>query len=161
MATARDTLLAFHCLSIGRDRSRRYARAAREARNGRVVLFDRFPLERLSTRPDHRLFDGPQIRSVLTPPLARLPEALAGIEGRMYRRFRLPDRLVMLEVDPDVAIARKPDHLTEVLLAKCAAFADLAAVAERLPDVEVSHIDANQDPEAVLAEIKRAVWDVI
>jgi hypothetical protein len=79
----------------------------------------------------------------------------------MYRRFRLPDRLVMLEVDPDVAIARKPDHLTEVLLAKCAAFADLAAVAERLPDVEVSHIDANQDPEAVLAEIKRAVWDVI
>jgi thymidylate kinase len=161
VAAARDTMLAFHALSIGRDRMRRYRRALRDASVGRVVIFDRFPLERLSARPEHRLFDGPQIRSVLSPPLGRLPERLAKIEGRMYRKFRLPEHLVMLDVDREVAIARKPDHLPEVLHAKCAAFAELADLARRDEDVDVTCVDANRASEVVMSDVKRVVWDVI
>jgi thymidylate kinase len=161
LATARDTVLACHCLSIGRDRMRRYRHAQRDVGVGRIVIFDRFPLERLSAGAAHRLFDGSHIRIVLAAPLGRVPEMLASIEARLYRGFRLPDHLVMLQVDPEVAIDRKPDHLPEVLHAKCAAFAELADIARSDADADVLPIDANQAAGVVLGDVKRAVWHVI
>jgi thymidylate kinase len=161
IAGVRDTVRALHCLSIGRDRSRRYRRALREARTGRVVIFDRFPLESLSRREDHRLFDGPQIPSVL--PASRHPIArwLAAAEARLYRQFRLPEHVVMLEVEPDVAIARKPDHDEQVVTTKCEALGELVHLAEAEEGVHVARVDANQPADVVLREVKDVVWHVV
>ena len=57
-----------------------------------------------------------------------LPKALAAAEVRIYRQFRLPEHVVLLRVDPEVAIARKPDHLREVLVAKCDAFTAISEI---------------------------------
>jgi hypothetical protein len=161
IAGARDTMRALHCLSIGRDRVRRYERAVRDARSGRVVIFDRFPMESLSGRDDHRLFDGPQIPSVLPAPRASVTQKLASAEARLYRHFRLPEHLLMLEVDPEIAIARKPDHLPEVVNAKCEALGELADLAEAAAGLSVARIDANQPADAVLRNVKDVLWHVL
>jgi hypothetical protein len=158
---ARDVMLSLHHLSIGLDRGRRFRDARRDVESGRLVLFDRFPLETLSGDPDHRLLDGPQIASVV-PALGPVTRRLARIEEAMYRRFHLPHHLVVLEVDPDISLARKPDHRSEVLAAKSAAVAELATLAEAAqPPVHVIRVDADQALDAVLLEVKAGVWDVI
>ena len=161
MAEARDVLHALHHLSIGRDRACRYQQALAEARAGRVVIFDRFPLACVSKGPDDRLLDGPQIASALGPPPGRLARRLAPSEERLYEQFRLPDHLIVLTVEPDVAVARKPDHDREVLRRKCRAVVGLAARAESRGDVDVARIDANRSAEAVLSDVKVEVWDAL
>ena len=158
---ARDVLLALHYLSIGLDRRRRFRHARRDVESGRVVLFDRFPLETLSGHANHRLLDGPQIATVVQA-LGPVTGRLARLEERMYRRFRLPHHLVIMGVSPDVSLARKPDHRSEVLEAKSRAVAELARLAERArPPVNVIRVDADQALDAVLLEVKTGVWDVL
>jgi thymidylate kinase len=162
LGEARDVMLALHCLAIGRDRARRYGSGRRDAVAGRVVIFDRFPTESLSSRREHRLLDGPQISSALGESMGRVTRALASAEERMYRRFKLPDCLVVLQVTPKMSAARKPDHRHDVLVAKSRAAGELATLAEAsgLP-VNVIRIDANRPFDDVLLDIKRRLWDVL
>jgi thymidylate kinase len=162
IAGARDVMLALHHLSIGRDRTRRYRVGVREAEGGKIVIFDRFPLTSLGADPDHRLLDGPQIRSLLPAPMGPLTRRLARAEERIYRVFGLPDRLVVLEVTPAVAIGRKPDHRPEVVAVKTRAVRELATVAqERRGALAVSLIDADRPLEEVLLDVRTRVWDAI
>jgi thymidylate kinase len=162
IATARDVMLALHCLAIGRDRARRYRGGRRAARAGRVVIYDRFPIESLSSRRGHRLLDGPQISTVLGESGGGLTRALATAEERMYRRFELPNYFVVLQVTPEVSADRKPDHRPDVLVAKGRAVAEMATLAETsgLP-VKVIRIDANRPLDAVLVDVKGRLWDVL
>jgi thymidylate kinase len=125
-----------------------------------VVIFDRLPLERLSIRPEHRLLDGPQIRTSMDSarPVIR---RLAAVEDRMYRRVALPDHLVLLDVDPAEALARKPDHQPLVLAEKSRAASELASLAEASGRVAVHRIDANRDLDAVRSELRSRLWDVL
>jgi len=158
---ARDVMLALHHVSIGLDRRRRFRDARRDVESGRVVLFDRFPLETLSDDANHRLLDGPQIATAVQA-LGPVTRWLARVEERMYRRFRLPHHLVILQVSPQVSLSRKPDHRSEVLAAKSRAVAELATLAERArPPVNVIRVDADQALDAVLLEVKTGVWDVL
>ncbi len=162
LASGRDAMLALHHLSIGRDRSRRYRRALRDAHTGRIVIFDRFPMESLSTERDHRLLDGPQIGALLDGSMGPVTRALARAEERMYRRFRLPDHLVLLEVSPEVSIGRKPDHKPEVIAAKSRATLELATLAETAGEIpHVIRVDADRPLDQVLLDIKRELWDVL
>ena len=163
IAGARDVMLAMHHLSIGRDRTRRYRIGVREAEGGKIVIFDRFPLTSLAgDDPDHRLLDGPQIRSLLPATMGPITRLLARAEERMYREFRLPDRLIVLEVTPDVAIGRKPDHRPEIVTVKTRAVRELAALAqERRGAQTVSRIDADRPLEEVLLDAQARVWDAI
>jgi len=158
---ARDVMLALHHVSIGLDRGRRFRDARRDVESGRVVLFDRFPLETLSGHADHRLLDGPQIATAVQAS-GPLTSWLTRVEERMYQLFRLPHHLVILQVSPQVSLSRKPDHRSEVLAAKSRAVAELATLAERArPPVNVIRVDADQALDAVLLEVKTGVWDVL
>ena len=163
LALARDVALAAHHLSIGGDRARRYARACRDAADGCVVLYDRFPLSASSENPNHLLLDGPQI--AVTTSRANGPSrpvrALARAEERLYRRFRPPDQLVFLHVDPDIASVRKPDHEPEVIAAKCRAVRELEQLAKSRGDSAVSALDANRPLAEVLVDLKKEVWRVL
>ena len=162
LAGVRDVMLALHYLSVGRDRTRRYREGVREAEGGKVVIFDRFPLTSLSADRDHQLLDGPQIRSVVAAPRGPVTRRLARTEERMYRTFRLPDRLVVLEVSPDVAIGRKPDHRPEVVTVKSRAARELATIAEeRRGTAVVARVDADRPLRDVLHEVKARVWDAL
>lgn len=161
LAAARDGALALHRLSIGRDRSRRAREARREVLDGAVAVCDRYPLEALSSDPAHRVLDGPQLATTLHPG-RRSAARLAAVEERTYRSFRLPDVLVVLEVDADVAARRKPDHQPAVLAAKSTAATALAALAEaRGVPVRLVRVDANRPLEDVLRDVKTGLWDAI
>jgi thymidylate kinase len=160
LAGGRDTALALHHLFVGRDRARHYRTARRDAQAGRVVLFDRFPLAHLSRQPEHRLLDGPQIATLLGSSPGRVPARLAAAEERIYRRFRLPDHLVVLDVDPEVAARRKPDHQPEVIRAKSRAVVELGRLAEA-SGTPVTWIDANRPLAAVLLDVKAGLWDAL
>jgi thymidylate kinase len=162
IAWTRDVALALHHLSIGRDRVRRRRRGEREARAGHVVIFDRFPLESLGSDREHRLLDGPQVGSALNGSRSGVVRWLSRAEVRMYRGFGLPDQLIVLDVRPEVAVRRKPDHVPDLLAAKARAAVHLAALAETSSGpARASRIDANRPLDAVLLEVKATVWDVL
>lgn len=148
LAAGRDACLHAHYLSIGLDRYRRHRAGRREAANGAVVIFDRYPL--------NAVLDGPQIgvaggRNGL---LARGEEAL-------YRRFSPPDLLVILRVAPDVALGRKPDHQREAVEAKIHYLDALNDEPERAPGATIRSVDANRPYPDVLAAARQAVWDAL
>lgn len=160
--SARDVTLALHHLSVGEDRVRRYRAACRDVHAGRVVFFDRFPLESLSSLPEHRLLDGPQIAAALGKRPGRLTSVLARAEERRYRHFRLPDVLILLDVDAELGVRRKPDHEAEILAIKSRSAMELAVLARAgRQAVRVWLIDAGEPLEAVLTEIKSRLWDVL
>lgn len=162
IGSMRDTTLALHYLVIGHDRARRYRHGRSDAQEGRVVIFDRFPLEFLSSQRRHRALDGPRIWRTSGESTGPVRRALAGAEERIYKRFGLPDTLIVLDVSPEVSVDRKPDHSLEIVREKSRAAVELAAIAEmRLGAVRVCKVDANRPLAQVMLEIKRKLWDVI
>jgi thymidylate kinase len=162
IGSMRDITLALHHLAIGRDRARRYRDGESDAKAGRVVIFDRFPLESLSGEPRHKALDGPRISRVFQESTGPVKRALAGAEERVYRTFLLPDYLIVLDVSPEVSADRKPDHSLEILREKSRAAIEVAALAEmRHGSVRVVKVDADLPLARVLGEIKRRVWDVL
>jgi len=155
-AWLRDVALACHHLATGYGRSRRYERAVRVARAGGVVILDRFPLASLDGSPAARLMDGPKIEATLGPRRG-LVRWLASREEQIYRRFRPPDELLALDVDPSVAAARKPDHDARLLDAKARAVTELVR-AGTVGATVVRRIDANAPADVVLGRLKGEVW---
>lgn len=161
VAAVRQGLLYGHCLSIGLDRYGRYMAGSRLARAGSVVIFDRYPLEALSDRTEHRLLDGPQI-PLLDGDDGPLHLALAGVERWLYRRMRPPEHLFVLDVSPDVALQRKPDHRREQVQAKSRALRTLkGVVGPHAGAFELVYLSADQPLEEVLAGLKAHIWRVI
>jgi thymidylate kinase len=159
LANVRDVVLGVHYLAIGHDRIGRAEEGRRDARAGRVVLFDRFPLTALSDTAEHLILDGPRIRAALGSD-RRIVRTLAAREERLYGRFGSPDRLVILDVSPPVSSARKPDHVPEILAAKVRAARGLAEIAEER-GVTTIRIDADRPLDAVLLELKEMLWDAL
>jgi thymidylate kinase len=160
VAEGRDVALALHHLFVGRDRARRYRDAQHDVRSGRVVIFDRYPFGCLSRRPGHRLLDGPQISTTLGRSSSRITRRLAAREEMTYERFRLPDHVAVLDVDPAVAAARKPDHQPDVIRAKAHAVLELGRLAEA-NGAQVTWVDADRPLDAVLLDAKARLWDVV
>jgi thymidylate kinase len=141
-----DVLLRELC--TGRDRRLHHARARRRARRGALVLCDRHPL------PEIRLMDGPVI-GLLRPegergPLVRL---LMALEERPYRRIGAPDLAIVLRVDPEEAVRRKPEDDPDYVRARAT---EIWTAQWDRPDVHV--LDAGRPKDEVLAEVRRLVW---
>jgi thymidylate kinase len=130
-----------------RDRYRAYKRARREATNGRIVICDRFPI------PEITLMDGGRGRRLLEArdPLVRL---FARLERRYYEHIRSPDVLIVLRVDPDLAVLRKRGEEHEAFI-RPRAEEVWGADWTGTPAIVV---DANRPKEQVLADVKALVW---
>lgn len=133
----------------GRDRYLTYVRARRDATNGRLVLCDRLSLDGFLAT------DGPQCeRSLAAAGKAnRFLALLTRVEESYYQRIRLPDLLIVLRVDPEVAVQRKVDE---------------SEVSVRARSAEVFHkdwsglpahvIDAGQPKREIVSQIRALVW---
>lgn len=162
LAPLRQALLYSHCLSIGLDRYARYRAGGRLVRAGSVVIFDRYPLEAISERMDHRLLDGPQIPRLAGDDRGPLARAFGAAERWLYRRMLPPGHLFVLDVSPDVSVQRKPDHQREVVLAKSRALRELeAAAGPRGASFELVRLSADRSFDEVLGELKAQIWRVI
>jgi thymidylate kinase len=86
----------------GRDRWRVYINARRFASNGGVALCDRFPL------PQIHLMDGANIERNVEPKRRNaLVRRLLKAETGYYEKIMKPDLLIVLRVEPEIAVKRK------------------------------------------------------
>jgi thymidylate kinase len=131
---------------IARDRMRLYTRARRLAGRGQIVVSDRFPLATITR------MDGPRTGSVTAGEQTWPARWFAAREQAIYRAIRPPDVLIVLRVDPEVAVARRPEQ-------------DPLFVRHRAEEIwsatwgpAATVIDAGQLPEVVAEEAIAAVW---
>jgi thymidylate kinase len=131
-----------------RDRYRTYRRARRSASGGALVVCDRFPL------PEIKLMDGAV--SARMPDPARwgnVVKHLADREKRYYARITRPDLLIVLRVDPDLAVQRRREAPESVLRPRSE---EVWGIDWRGTPAVV--IDAGRPKSEVLSEIRSVVW---
>lgn len=128
----------------------RFRRMMRLRRSGNMIITDRFPqIERPGP------MDGLGLGN------AR-PTGLVGMLARSERRkfaamvAHRPDLAIRLNVSLDVALARKPDHLTATLAPKIADLSHLTFQGAPIVD-----IDAAEPLETVLAKAKDAIAQLL
>ena len=139
-------LLRWACAA--RDRHRTYLKARRFASKGGITICDRYLL------PNIHLMDAPNIAQTLEPTkLTWLSKALLQIENRYYRRILPPDLLLVLRLDPAIAVSRKttePEHHVRERSQEVWE-ADWTGIPAHL-------VDASQSPEKVLADLRGLIW---
>lgn len=144
-------LRLLRAVCTARDRYHSYVRARRLAANGTLVICDRFPTAELP------LTDGAVIGQLAEPGATeRWVKWLAQLETHYYRQITWPELLIVLRVDPELAVQRRPDE-------------DAAWVRRRNQEIwelnwqhTPAHVvDAGQPKEAVLAEVKALVWSYL
>jgi thymidylate kinase len=128
-------------VALARDRYLAFTGARRIATNGGLVICDRFPV------PQLRLMDSPRVERLL--PGSRM---LARMERRYYRAMS-PDILVVLRVDPEIAVARKPDEPADFVRTRWREIWDVD-----WSSVPAHVVDAGQPADVVLAQLKTLVW---
>jgi thymidylate kinase len=114
------------------------------------VLCDRYSL------PGFMNMDGPQCESALAnvKKQNRLLKYLAGREFYYYQQIQLPDLLIVLKVDPEVAVRRKAEETEVSVRARSAEVWGLGW--EKLSAFSVN---ANRSKEEALAQVKALVWE--
>jgi thymidylate kinase len=135
-------------ICIARDRRRSYTTARRLASNGGLVICDRYPI------PEVSLMDGPQLYRRLNGGKAnRVARFLVQTEERYYQDIMPPELLIVLRIDPEIAVLRKPEE--------DAAF--VRARAQEIWEIDwgktTAHvIDASLPKAEVLSMIKSTLW---
>jgi hypothetical protein len=138
-----------------------YRKARRFAANGGLVIFDRFPLQQI------QIMDGPQIRrfvrqltdqreahGLLIPRAgSRMVRLLARIEEGYYRQFVSPELLIVLRLDPEIAVQRKAEEQAAAVRARST---EMMKVDWHGTNAHL--VDTRQSKTDVLAELKALVW---
>ena len=134
-----------------RDRKNAYRDARRFASGGGLVLCDRYPHPRL------RSMEAPLIASRTSDGLDnRLVRTLIAIEERYHRSIAPPELLVVLRVDPEIAVQRKTEERPETVRERGAEVWNIDWRGSR-----AQVVDASQAEDAVARELKALVWSVL
>lgn len=148
---SRATQHAVLALALARDRYRAVRRIRRIATNGGLVLCDRFPLREL------KLMDGARVERVRDPDRwRRLTDWLAARERRYYQAITPPDVLIVLRVDPEIAVTRQPTEPADSIRSR---WREVWSVDW---DAVPAHVvDAGQAREVVHARLESLIWSEI
>lgn len=136
-----------HLVYLGKDRRDRFKQGCAQAILGKLIFFDRFPLPEL-----YEFMDGPSQDKNLS---SKFPE-LDRLEKSQYEEIKMPDHIIALHVEPETALHRKPDHNSDIVKAKAKAISGLSD-----NKIQMTHIDANRPYEAVIRDVKDAIWRLI
>lgn len=133
---------------MARDRYRLYRTARRWATNGRVVICDRYPLPQIKLMD--RIQAGVVLETVKTNVIMRF---LINLEAKFYSHILPPDIVIVLRVDPEIAIQRRMEDDPDWIRDR----------AQEIWNIDWSQdnchvIDAGQPQEKVLVDIKALVW---
>lgn len=132
-------------VATARDRLRASERAHRLASRGAIVLCDRYPMSQIAT-------DGARLgrtKERAEGVIARRSEAL---ERRCYERIRRPDVTLVLGVDPEVAVARRPTDDPSVIRGRSKEILEAD-----WPD-DVVRLDAEAPVTDVLSALRAEIW---
>ncbi len=125
----------------------RFRRMLALRQQGKIILSDRFPQVEIDGA-----FDGPTIPIDIAGNRFVKWAARREHEAFNWMTQLKPDLVIKLNVDLDVACARKPDHRRESLEKKIAIVPQL-----QFPGSEVVNIDANLPLEQVLSSAEAAI----
>jgi thymidylate kinase len=134
-----------------RDRHRVYLKARRFANSGGIAICDRYVV------PGIALMDGPNIeRTLEETELTWLSRALLNAENRHYRQIMQPDLLLVLLVDPEIAVRRKTNEQERHVRKRSQEIwqTDWSGTRAHL-------VDAGQSPAGVLTELRAQIWQQI
>jgi thymidylate kinase len=138
----------FREVCTARDRYLTYLDARRYSTNGGIAILDRFPLSQI------KYMDGPLIaRMAAKIPPNRLIKALTIIEEGYYQKMALPDLLIVLRVDPQIAVQRKSDEAEKDVRPRSTEIWCL-----NWEKTSAHVIDASQSKEVVLCDVKELIW---
>jgi thymidylate kinase len=140
---------AWH-LAIARDRYRLVQRAWNFALDGGIALTERYPMG-----PNHALV-GPRVRELAGKNPSRLARWMAALEESYYARMPRPQHVFVLEVQPDEAVRRKTDEPSDYVRRR----AELMLRAD-WTGAKAHRIDADRSLEAVIADLRRRVWETL
>jgi len=135
-----------------RDRLLAYKRARRFASNGGIVICDRYPIQQI------KYMDSPNASIRMSNRVRDhwLVKFLIGLETKYYPQILLPELLIVLRVDPEIAVQRKQEESELSVRARS------TEIWEFNWKETIAHvIEADQPKEAVLSEIKCLVWSVL
>jgi len=142
--------LLTHVLTA-RDRYRAYVGARRAANAGTVVVCDRFPLDGI------RLMDGARTAEIVEVGCRPLARWLIGRETAYYDRILPPDLLIVLRLEPEIAVDRRRGQEDEDFVRRRATEVwEQEWESSRADSVVV--VDAARPHPDVLADIRAIVW---
>jgi thymidylate kinase len=131
-----------------RDRYRLFITVRRFANAGGVALCERYPV------PQNRLLVGPEIPRLLERRRATsLARRLLRAEQWYYDRITRPDVIIVLRVEPEVAVRRKTDEPADYVRARSRIIweTDWTGTGAHL-------VDAGRPLPEVLSDLKALVW---
>lgn len=141
----------FWLVCTARDRYNAYRHARRFAVGGGLVLCDRYPHPRL------RSMEAPLIASrTADGPDNRLVRSMIRAEQRYHRSIAPPELLVVLRLDPEIAVQRKTEESPDSVRARGA---EVWNIDWRNSRAYV--IDASQPEDEVARELKALVWSTL
>jgi len=133
---------------VARDRYRAYVKARRFATNGGFVICDRYHL------PQVKGMDGPPTRQMINiGKTNHLSKFLIQAAERYYQPITQPELLIVLRVDPEIAVLRKSDENAASVRARSQ---QMWALDWRQTYAYV--IDAGRSRAEVLSDLKSLVW---
>jgi len=141
MAALRDVCTA-------RDRHRLYMQARQFALAGGIAFCERYPI------PQNHELCGPRLAEFAAQlGRTRLGRWLSAVEDRYYREILPPDLLLVLRVDPEIAVQRKTDEPADYVRARGHIVwnTDWTGSGAHV-------VDANRPLSDVLAELKAILW---
>lgn len=132
-----------------RDRYLTYLRARRSSSNGKLVLCDRYSL------PGFMEMDGPQCKGALRTlsKSNRFLDSLDRAETSAYQKIGSPDLLIVLRINPELAVTRKTDESAASVQARCSETWGLDWKKK-----QGFVIDASQPKAEVLSQVKALIW---
>jgi thymidylate kinase len=136
-----------------RDRYHLFAKARRFEAAGGIALCERYPL------PQNRLLVGPEIPSLLARDSARdtsLARRLRRVEQWYYDRITRPDVIVVLMVEPEIAVRRKTDEPADYVRRRSRIIweTDWTEAGARL-------VDAGRSLPEVLTDLRALIWSEV
>jgi thymidylate kinase len=131
------------------DRYLTYLQARRSSSNGNLVLCDRYPF------PGFMKMDAPECRAAaaISKKTNWFLEFLINKEEFYYQQISLPDLLIVLKADPEVAVQRKKDETEMSVRARSTEVWELDWK-EKAGIV----IDASLPREEVLSQVRDMIW---
>jgi thymidylate kinase len=143
--------LLLRVVCTARDRYLTYIKARRFAINGGLVICDRFPL------PQVKLMDGLLVEQMIEIGQSNwLLKLLTALEKKYYQQIMLPELLIILKVNPEIAVQRKTDEDATSVRIRSTEIWEL-----NWQQTPVHVINAGRSKIEVLSELKHLIWSAL
>jgi hypothetical protein len=137
-------------LCTARDCHRLYEKVRRFAARGGIAICDRYPV------PENRLLVGPRIPELLSSHPSAVASYFRNAEVSYYARILPPHCLIVLLLDPELAVRRKPDEPADYVRMRGQVVWDTDWSA-----TEARVVDASRMLPEVLRQLKSITWSAL